>query len=277
MSIDEIFKYMKNNYFNEMNEDVKKTLLEAINKLDKKYINKRSEYDIHLIDFACNKFTYLIEPLLKKGANPNVMDKKKITPLHRLALHNFMLSSAFGDFDTFNKQYNDSIKLMIKHGARFDVKDIYEQTPLHIFAEHKDIIFFDTEIINLLIKSKTNLNIQDSNKNTILHIICNKIPNTTIIQNLLKAGCDPNILNKKKYTVLDVLLKKKEDNFYEDLILIIQSYDGKVNKFNIPSKLNLKTKVLSTFNQLNKHMPDISAMLIIEQLYRIKPYHKFYK
>ena len=76
----------------------------------------------------------------------------------------------------------------------------YGETPLHLACKQSDIIILEM----LVTEEMCDLNIQDDNGDTALHIAaCSEWNSAEKVQCLLECDrCDPNITNKQRYTPL---------------------------------------------------------------------------
>lgn len=83
----------------------------------------------------------IMEYLLKKGANPNIINSEGISPLH----------------DAILSGSTSTTEILIKYGADIDAKSISGETPLHIAVRKGK-----TEIVDLLINANANLKIKDN-------------------------------------------------------------------------------------------------------------------
>ncbi|HDR8994476.1 TPA: ankyrin repeat domain-containing protein [Burkholderia vietnamiensis] len=102
--------------------------------------------------------------LLQAGANPEIGDKKKTTPLHIAAL-----------------TCSDCVDALLLHGADVHAVDANGKTPLHISAH----LHFSGEITRLLLESGANPNIKDKEGQTPLHRV--SLPSLDL---LLDHGAD---------------------------------------------------------------------------------------
>lgn len=129
---------------------------------------------------------------------------------------------------------------------------------------------FIPKIVEPLLKAGVNPNIRDIEKETSLHIACKYKPKLVSI--LLKYNAELNLKNSYGETPLDILIKNKN---YDNLILL-QVYGGTPNKQKIPFEYTLES-FKNQYQVLREQMNDISAQLILNQLYDIPIGHKYYK
>jgi|GEM_PF-3168429 len=112
------------------------------------------------------------------------------------------------------------IKAINTDGINLNATNRSGQTALHIALERKqpsEILFYKEpspdskrgsyleklpDLVELLLKAGVDPNIQDSNKETALHLACKKFPSK--VAALLKAGANPNIADFHGYTPLHV-------------------------------------------------------------------------
>lgn len=124
-----------------------------------------------------------VKKLLDRGANVNVIDHKKKTPLHRAGQAGFIKIT----------------KLLLKNDAELEAVDEKGGTPLFDAAHHGR-----TDTAKLLLKSGANLDHTDGRGETALFAAARGNHQETF-EFLLAAGCDPGHKNTKGKTVADVI------------------------------------------------------------------------
>jgi ankyrin repeat protein len=142
----------------------------------------------------------LIGLLLKEGADPNVRTSFDRTPIHWAV-------SSFGA-----KNRADIVEALINAGADINAKDMDEKTAVFHTS--------DKSTIKKMIELGANLDIQDDEGNTPLHVACREHDENKV-KLLLDAGANPNIPNnyeKNQIDVVDDLIEEGNQKITEMLI-----------------------------------------------------------
>ncbi len=145
-----------------------------------------------------NDNSEMVELLLNAGADINKEDKIGCTVLH----------------DAASNLYFDMAKLLINNNATLDKQDQYGYTPLinTITTIITDDELSRMKIINLLIHSGANVNIQDFDEgNTALHFAVHDDQYENA-KALLNAGADPNIKNDYGTGRTSLIIAARQDN-----------------------------------------------------------------
>lgn len=183
----------------------------------------------------------IIETFIEKNTDINSLDKHENTSLHILFREFFKK-----DYNMIFKSNNNHdilyiIKLLLEKGLNINIQNDKGQTPLHILCKE----YFDTQynmrygiynhndnydilqIVKLLLEKDLNINIQDLNGQTPLHILCNrnfyfygmdnenmKKDIINIIKLFFEKDININIRDLKGHTPLDILknLSNRNDN-----------------------------------------------------------------
>jgi hypothetical protein len=122
-----------------------------------------------------------VRELLKRGANPNAMDKYGSTPLHFAAA----------------KGYVDVARLLLEHGADANAKDKEGWTPLHLAA-----LWGHADAARLLLEHGADANAKKKDGFTPLHFAAAK-GYVDVARLLLEHGADPSIRDNVGRTPLD--------------------------------------------------------------------------
>ena len=150
---------------------------------------------LHDVIHGQNKNT--LELLLKKGADPNIKNKKsEETPLHIVANK------------AYDKASHEMIKILLDYKADPNVQNKRKTTPLHWAVNAGSI-----GITTLLLEAKANPNIQDIEGNSPLHWAMETLDDRTIegvIEKLFKHGADAMLQNNNKETPFDLANKIRE-------------------------------------------------------------------
>jgi ankyrin repeat protein len=166
--------------------------------------------DTYLLDFLQNKegneeaLLTVVNFIISKGANVNIADSERFTPLHCAAV----------------KGYQKVAHALLKAGANQDAVNVYKNTPLHndatknhlgilndlILAEanieaknshghtplHQAAYMGFLDVVELLIRQGANVNATDRNGNTALHLATTE-GCTEIVKILLLNQAIPNL------------------------------------------------------------------------------------
>ncbi|CAB0042261.1 unnamed protein product [Trichogramma brassicae] len=131
---------------------------------------------------SCRNVTY---SLLENGANPNLANKKGMTPLH----------SAL----TKNNIDSDLIATMLRKDGDPNLADEQGMTPLHLAVKMKN-----QDSIEMMLERGGNLNSANKKGMTPFHFALEE-NNEDLIMMLLRKGCNPNSANEKGMTSLHLL------------------------------------------------------------------------
>lgn len=174
--------------------------------------------------------------------------ESKLTVLH-------IISSIAG----VEKEYDDSVALLLKAGANPNVKDDRGKTPLHYATGPNSIAS--------LMEKGTNLNEQDNEGKTPLHCIASTDYND-LISSLLDSGARSDICDKQGKTPLDIAIDNC--NYYAEGYLLTEDHKslqqeldcilGGVDKDN-PSSLSKGLTVLEKFLNERKGTQDLKRVL----------------
>lgn len=153
---------------------------------------KDDEEETPLTVAILNESIDVIDFLLRHGSNPNLKDDEGETPLIRaISCKNIKI-----------------IELLLQHGADTGLKNAYGETPL-IYAistlDYDNI----TDIINLLVEKTIDLNEQDNDGDTALHLaVENELPR--LIKSLMKKGANCFVKNNFQNTPIDIILSNHD-------------------------------------------------------------------
>ncbi len=212
----ELLKYKANP--NIFDNDEKSPLLYAKNNSMRKLLlkfdadpNVKINNDLSLLHIAVQQNDQeAVKMLLEHKANVNILNKEKQSPLEyaktneirrillnhgsypneRLYLHISLITQN-------NEFFND----LLQANANVNVENAKGRTPL-FYSNNSDQI-------ELLTKRKADVNHQDMDGNTALHIFSAN-GNTEIVNKLLELGADAKLANKKGETYKDIQEKYKK-------------------------------------------------------------------
>ncbi|KAL7287864.1 hypothetical protein TKK_0017929 [Trichogramma kaykai] len=191
-----------------------------------------------------HKRTEVAKLLLKSGANPNSVNKRKLTPLHIICKRDrdnydsvkmlFELSDdkyrpvqvnardELGNTPllcTLFRRRINLFELLLRNGANPNIANADGWTPLHFMCRkyHDEVlmkIFFD---INKEIQQTVQIDSQDSWGRTPLHLALDDpdVDKTRIIRALMKRGANPNLADTQGSTPLHVLCKRRYSDDYK--------------------------------------------------------------
>ncbi|CAB0041395.1 unnamed protein product [Trichogramma brassicae] len=222
--------------------------------------NNMNQTPLHLSLHYRNR--HLVEFLLRRGADPNVVDNYGLTPLHMSLGSTTSVTQNEDDFVEVFFNINDEIQqtvqvdvqdhagrtplnyalrckhlktaeYLLRRGAKPGLADKNRSTPLHLLSEMNDSI----DLAKMLFEfskdeiwwssGKMNVNAQDVWGRTSLYLAV-RSNNKKVAKLLLKKGADPNLANEKGWTPLHVISKANHDNY--DLINKLFKISSKKNQ-----------------------------------------------
>ena len=162
-------------------------------------VNDRQQTPLHL---ASNGF--VIESLLRSGAEPNARDENGNTPL--------MIWASSGDDGKLQSSCFSSgdMSEYFEQGVKPFVANIKGDTVLDVLLSGEKFVCAKNFIRAVVAKDSQNAGRKDASGNTFLHVLCKCSDDRVqeMIELLLKVGADPNCLNLVKDTPMHVLCKK---------------------------------------------------------------------
>jgi ankyrin repeat protein len=193
--------------------------------------------DTPLIISIKENYDSIIKNLLDKGANVNLSNFHGDTPLsvavgqgnisiinlliergadinHLNEMGNTLLMEACRGTNINRKDQNIIISLLIKSGINLNAKNIYGNSAISYSINTKNL-----KLVKHLLKIGADINILDSNGNTLVHKIVllalfERLKNKEldeIIDLLIANGANPNIRNNDGYTPLHLAVKPAND------------------------------------------------------------------
>lgn len=183
-----------------------------------------SDLDKELFNSASDTQTEKIEELIKKGANPNALDKGSWTPLMVYALYNNhkggeILIQNGADVNASNDSgktplhFSKGIEftnLLLKNKATPNPKDHYGATPLHLTDK--------IEIAETLIANGADINLRDEISGWTPLIYSTVFKNTGIVKLLIDKSADVNLKDSLGNSPLFYAKQKKSSDIEKLLI-----------------------------------------------------------
>ena len=227
----------------------------------KKNVNQQDEDGNTALLFAAEYgFEDILNLLIGTGADPNLPDFKKRTPLMTAAYRGKAnIVTKLLEIDSLKKNinaqdkdgdtalifaakrgYDNILDLLLQEGADPNLRNFKERTPLMEATKRgkANIVTKLLEIDSL----KKNINAQDKDGDTAL-IFAAKRGSDDIMDLLLQAGADPNLSNFKERTPLMEATKRGKANIVTKLLKI------KTVRDNIDAKDKDENTALSLANQ----------------------------
>lgn len=165
-----------------------------------------------------------IETLLKKEANPHLVNKEGETPLFTaLNIHNKL--NRFNEKIKFNIRRN--MKKLIDYGVSFNSFNEEGKTPVMSSVESNSV-----DIIKMAIALKTDLNIKDISGNAAIHYAANDM-NLNVVKMLVLNGADINLSDSKGLTA--PLINAKKGFMQKDFI---EFYTDPANGYHVNAQDN---------------------------------------
>ncbi|CAG0884303.1 unnamed protein product [Cyprideis torosa] len=174
-------------------------------------VNAKTECGETPLLFAsrCSSNHSVCEALLAHGADPNITDNEKTSPLHETMLAetatlliqkkaNVNAKTRSGETPLFTATERDCrpvIKVLLAHRADPNIAGKHKKIPLHVARS--------AETAELLIQRKANVNATDKNGKTPLFAATENDCHP-VVEVLLAHGADPNIASKHKEIPLHV-------------------------------------------------------------------------
>jgi ankyrin repeat protein len=169
-----------------------------------KNTNNLNQNDLNLVlKIADCHDINMSEILLEFGANPDTTDPF----LNTLLIINCKRK--------YNNESNEIIKILLENGANPNFQNSVGKTALMYASERKN----NTDIVELLIKYKANLNIYDINQNTAL-IYAVMYDNIDALKLLIKAGANINHKDTLDWTSVNFAIQSRSP---ESLKLLLEN------------------------------------------------------
>ncbi|CAG2216107.1 unnamed protein product [Mytilus edulis] len=175
-------------------------------------VNAINAYGWTALFLVCSEgFREIVLILLKRGANPNIIDKDKVSPLIAACKENhtevvdILLNSKANvnhcDKDNCSSLFNacktgdiDLVRVLLRYSADINLADKDMITPLHAACMSNN----NTKLILKLVESNANVNIADKTGQTpLFKSICNGY--TDIVDILLRHGASVDIRDKSGF------------------------------------------------------------------------------
>jgi ankyrin repeat protein len=197
-------------------------------------VNARDEEGRTPLHIAAeNGYINVVRLLVEKGADINARDNEGFTPLH-LALDALVeedYSEMSGSLpvypflfplrDKTEKNIAEVIRFLIERGADVNAQDKNGWTPLHLLAFHPgDLEDIPVDIVRLLLEHGADINTRDSSGQTPLHVAA-ELCNRGMVKLLLESGADPNVKDKEGFSPAE--LATRED--CEDIAMLIRKHN----------------------------------------------------
>lgn len=175
---------------------------------------------LHLaVNYSNKEVAYL---LLKAGADANILNKRKETPLH-FALYN--IQNSFEESDKETKQHCDIARLLLLHGVQLSKEQLKNKNIDLNLILGAAINTGTNELVKFALEAGANPNHKNAFGDTPLLIIARgiykKSQSAVIVSLLLTHGADPALLGADKRKAFDIFM-------YNQCMMNMRKKNGKV-------------------------------------------------
>ena len=148
------------------------------------------------------------ELIITHGADVNAQDDRGETALfHALR---------------FQLNREEKLSLLLQHGADVNHVNMSTQTPLMVVARDSHV-----DVFRIVMNSKLNINVQDNNGNTALHLAVRFSAYDEKLKDLVSNGADVNIVNSRDETPLLIAVKGLKGPVVKTLLTLGANLDFK--------------------------------------------------
>ncbi|KAJ3445238.1 ankyrin repeat ph and sec7 domain containing protein secg-related [Anaeramoeba flamelloides] len=196
----------------------------------------------------------IIKYILDNGANPNIKNKKKKTPLHILCKKSTTKSN--------KKQKYGLIKLLFDKGYKIKRSRRNESSELQILF---DVNIPKLQIVKLFVEKGINLNQRDKGGDTVLHSLCRNArieekeeKNIKLFKYFLDQEINLNICNVFNRTSFDLLCRNISAKYSYFKIFLDKISQKKIQETN--DKLELKSSLHGLCQ--TKNNPNMNVKLV---------------
>jgi len=218
-------------------------ILEKTNNIDA----KEDAYHLYsAISLSCTHgYTNVVKELIKRGADINVKDHGKRTPL--------IISSDVGNLDI--------VKELIKVGATLNDKDYQGYTALHVASK--------LDIVKELIKAGARIDIQDKWRKTPL-LSAVEEGHVDIVKELIKAGANINDKDYEGNTIFDIDATKKMKKYLSTLSSTKTNKDSNIIKNMKQFSSSQNTKINDLISQFGVWMRKNGEDIVLDGPFILK-------